>query len=167
MNCMRSTTMCYPVDWQKKMLLLGLKKRGFGKGWWNGFGGKPKENESLEDAAVRELLEEVCVKAEKNNLLKVAELSFYFPFVPQEKDWNQTVHTFFIEKWSGEPQETEEMKPQWFSFDSLPFHSMWADDPHWLPLVLDGKKLKVEFAFAEDNRSIVEKKINMVEGGFE
>lgn len=33
--------------------LLGLKKRGFGVGKWNGFGGKVDQNESIEDAAHR------------------------------------------------------------------------------------------------------------------
>ena len=32
-------------------ILLGLKKRGFGVGWWNGFGGKINHNETIEDAA--------------------------------------------------------------------------------------------------------------------
>ena len=34
-------------------LLLGMKKRGFGKGRWNGFGGKVQEGERLLDAAKR------------------------------------------------------------------------------------------------------------------
>jgi 8-oxo-dGTP pyrophosphatase MutT (NUDIX family) len=34
-------------------ILLGMKKRGFGAGKWNGFGGKLEENESNEAAAKR------------------------------------------------------------------------------------------------------------------
>ena len=34
-------------------VLLGLKKRGFGEGKWNGFGGKPHEGETITEAAVR------------------------------------------------------------------------------------------------------------------
>ncbi len=34
-------------------ILLGLKKRGFGSGKWNGFGGKVEANESIEEAAKR------------------------------------------------------------------------------------------------------------------
>lgn len=34
-------------------ILLGLKKRGFGKGKWNGFGGKVEENETVAEGAVR------------------------------------------------------------------------------------------------------------------
>jgi len=32
-----------------------MKKRGFGQGKWNGFGGKVEPNESIEQAAIREM----------------------------------------------------------------------------------------------------------------
>lgn len=38
---------------QPGRVLLGLKKRGFGVGKWNGFGGKVQPGETIEDAAVR------------------------------------------------------------------------------------------------------------------
>ena len=34
-------------------VLLGMKKRGFGVGRWNGFGGKVQQNETIEDGAKR------------------------------------------------------------------------------------------------------------------
>lgn len=34
-------------------VLLGMKKRGFGEGRWNGFGGKVEEGESIEEGAIR------------------------------------------------------------------------------------------------------------------
>ena len=34
-------------------VLLGMKKRGFGVGRWNGFGGKVQVGETIEDAAKR------------------------------------------------------------------------------------------------------------------
>ena len=37
----------------KRAVLLGMKKRGFGAGKYNGFGGKIEENESNYDGAVR------------------------------------------------------------------------------------------------------------------
>ena len=36
-------------------LLLGLKKTGFGAGYYNGFGGKVEPGESIEEAAYREV----------------------------------------------------------------------------------------------------------------
>jgi 8-oxo-dGTP diphosphatase/2-hydroxy-dATP diphosphatase len=37
----------------ERTILLGRKKRGFGIGKWNGFGGKVEANESVIDAAKR------------------------------------------------------------------------------------------------------------------
>lgn len=34
-------------------ILLGLKKRGFGEGKWNGFGGKVEPGETIPQAAAR------------------------------------------------------------------------------------------------------------------
>ncbi len=39
-------TLCLIVD--DGRILLGMKKRGFGAGRWNGFGGKVEEGESIE-----------------------------------------------------------------------------------------------------------------------
>lgn len=49
-----------------------MKKRGFGEGWWNGYGGKVQDGESMTDAMVRELQEEsdlVAKNTEKEQLL--------------------------------------------------------------------------------------------------
>jgi len=34
-------------------ILLGYKKRGFGQGWWNGFGGKVEKGETIQEGALR------------------------------------------------------------------------------------------------------------------
>lgn len=39
-------------------VLLAMKKKGFGEGWWNGYGGKVEAGETVEAAMVRELREE-------------------------------------------------------------------------------------------------------------
>lgn len=52
-------TLC--LVFQSPRLLLGLKKRGFGQGRWNGFGGKVKVGEPLEAAAIRETQEEAGI----------------------------------------------------------------------------------------------------------
>ena len=52
------------------------------------------------------------------------------------------VHIFHVLEYNGEPIETEEMKPQWFKLEEIPFESMWADDPYWFPLFLKKRKFK-------------------------
>ncbi len=39
-------------------ILLAEKKRGFGVGYWNGYGGKLEDGETIEQALVREVKEE-------------------------------------------------------------------------------------------------------------
>ena len=40
-------------DVARHRVLLGMKKRGFGAGKWNGFGGKLEPGETIEEAAKR------------------------------------------------------------------------------------------------------------------
>ncbi len=141
-------------------VLLGMKKRGFGKGKWNGFGGKLKDGETLEQAAVREMEEEAGIIIDESHLEKVAELNFIFPFVPKEKAFDQLVHVFIATEWKGEPKESEEMLPKWFSHKEIPYNEMWDDDKIWLPKILAGEKLKTDFVFGEDNETIAKHTIS-------
>ena len=158
---MQQSTLCFLIEKDRSQILLGRKKRGFAVNKYNGFGGKVDSNETIEEAALRELFEETCVVSSTENLQKVGKLNFYFPV---NKHWNQTVHVFLIEKWQNEPMESEEMEPKWFNFDDLPFSQMWQDDLHWLPLVLKGKKVEANFYFNEDNETI--KRFNIKEVTF-
>jgi len=152
---MRDATLCFLVrKTPSKQILLGLKKKGFGEGKFNGFGGKVRGNETIEEAALRELREETGVNAELDGIRKVAEIDFEFPHVPKEKGWDQRVHVFLVERWEGKAKETKEMKPVWVETREIPFERMWDDDRYWLPLVLQNKKLKAKFVFKEDNESV-------------
>lgn len=161
MNGLRDATLVFLVKKSEgtiREICLAMKKRGFGKGRWNGVGGKVDgERETVEDAARRETREEIGV--EIGDLDKVAELSFYFP---HNKVWDQMVHVYLVETWSGEPVESEEMNPQWFSVGKLPFHDMWPDDPFWLSEVIVGNKVRARFSFGEGDR-ILDKEIHIVQ----
>ncbi|CAN0261386.1 unnamed protein product, partial [Ectocarpus fasciculatus] len=67
-------------DDDAKEILLGMKKRGFGEGKWNGFGGKVESGESVDEAAKRELMEEAGVTARELSLR--GRLIFHVPSYP-------------------------------------------------------------------------------------
>ncbi len=155
---MKQVTLCLIINKDREnKILLGMKKTGFGAGWYNGFGGKPKDDEPLEKAAIRELYEEVRLKTSIEHLKKVGELSFTFPY---NKEWDQVVHVYLVDKWNGNPIESEEMKPEWFSFASIPYAKMWEADKHWLPHILDGKYVTASFTYGK-NKEILNKELSV------
>lgn len=105
----------------KDRILLGMKKRGFGQGRWNGFGGKVKKGESIADATKRELQEEAGIVP--HDLQKRGVLNFTFVGDPILLE----MHVFSANSFSGEPAESDEMKPHMY----------------WLPKVLAGKNREV------------------------
>lgn len=155
---MFDATLCLPHT--ENAVLLGMKKRGFGKGRWNGMGGKLKEGETIRAAAVRELEEEIGIKASERDLKQCATLDFYFA---QKPEWDTRVHVFLARAWEGEPAESEEMRPQWFPSAEIPFDKMWPDDQYWLPLVLKGKTLRGTFHFSDNGNTISQYKVTEAE----
>lgn len=147
-NPLRQATLLFLIRGDE--ILLAMKKRGMGVGRWNGVGGKPMVGETIIDAAIRETEEEISVTP--TSLKKVATLTFTYPNLPQFHDWNQEVVVFFADKWTGEPQESEEMAPQWFLRSEIPFSEMWEDDIHWLPKVLQGNIITGKFTFSKELR---------------
>ncbi|TSC71286.1 MAG: 7,8-dihydro-8-oxoguanine triphosphatase [Parcubacteria group bacterium Gr01-1014_70] len=137
-------TLCVVYD--DKHILLGMKKRGFGMGRWNGFGGKVEEGESIDEAAKRELLEEAGIKADTLKKRGVLQFSFKDGSAPPLE-----VHVYSAHSFKGELMESDEMKPQWFLHSDIPYTDMWPDDIHWLPKVLVGKNIEGEFRFKDAN----------------
>lgn len=124
-------------------ILLAMKKRGFGVGKWNGAGGKLHPGETPLKAAVREVQEEIGV----NVVLAQPHGRIHF-HDPAGAEW--LVHVFRTEDYHGEPQETDEMRPQWFPIAAIPYDVCWADDRYWLPLLIASQKFTAEIWLAED-----------------
>jgi 8-oxo-dGTP diphosphatase len=128
-------------------VLLGLKKTGFGAGKWVGLGGHIEEGEKPEAAAVREVFEESGLVVPADSLQHMASIEFLFPY---RQSWDQTAEVYVTWAFEGEPAESDEVSPQWFAEDELPFGLMWDDAKHWLPAVLAGQRVDVTITFAED-----------------
>ncbi|XP_069920383.1 oxidized purine nucleoside triphosphate hydrolase isoform X1 [Oryctolagus cuniculus] len=86
---------------QPPRLLLGMKKRGFGAGRWNGFGGKVQAGETIEAGARRELQEESGLTVD--TLHKVGHIVFEFVGNPERMD----VHIFRTDCVQGTPVESD------------------------------------------------------------
>ncbi len=147
---LRKVMLCYLVDGNK--VLLAMKKRGFGKGKWNGVGGKLKDGESVEDAARRETKEEIGIEIKE--MQPAGLIRFYFLDMANADGFNQECYVFRVTEWRGSPAEGEEMLPKWFEKDRVPFESMWSDDIHWLPKVLAGKFVDADFLFDEQENAV-------------
>ena len=133
---------------KNKQILLGYKKRGFGLGKWNGMGGKVEKGESIIEAARREVFEEIGVDV--HNLEAVGQIDFSWN---KQKNPPLAVYVFKSDSFSGEIGESEEMKPQWFELDEIPYEKMWDDDRYWFPYFLQNKKFRASFVF--DNKDKV------------
>lgn len=140
-----------------KEVCLAMKKRGFGQGMWNGSGGKPNENESIDDAAKREVEEELGVK------IKKLEKRGIINFALRIEDKNVQMHAFLVKEWEGETQETEEMKPEWFKTENVPYNEMWKSDSEWLPIMLTGKKFLATYTYEKEGGEVETRDINEVE----
>ena len=160
---MKTATLCFVLqDAPSGKILLGRKKRGFGEGKLNGFGGKPEPNESLRTAAAREVHEEAGIHVDAAALRAAGQIVFRFPSRP---DFDHHVHIFLTDAFDGSPTESEEMAPAWFPLDGIPYDRMWQDDAHWLPTVLAGHTIDAEFSFGEDNETVADWRVDIVQPG--
>ena len=143
----KQTTDCFLV--KGNQILLAMKKRGLGTGYWNGVGGKLLPGETVEQAAIREAEEEIGVTPLA--LRQVGEILFLFP---TDKSSESSCAIFLCDAWEGEPAETDEMAPLWFSVDDIPYDEMWESDARWLPEILAGHKLRVTVVVGENDKVI-------------
>lgn len=110
-------------------LLLGYKTRGLGAKYWNGFGGKLEEGESLHECAKRELKEESNLEAELKHVGVI--------ICDRQVDHREVIHVFTSVRFWGEIIESEEMNPiKWYPYDNIPFDNMWPNVKIWYPIML-------------------------------
>lgn len=160
----RRVVLCFVLtpgpDGHGDEVLLGRKKRGFGLGKVVGLGGhiEPGEDESL--AASRELEEESGLRVPPTALAPAGAIMFAFPARPA---WSMHT-TLFV---TGLPAgglvvETDEIAPQWFAADALPYESMWSDAAIWIPRVLAGEVVDAHVTYADDNQAMAQHVVRTV-----
>lgn len=127
-------------------ILLGEKKKGkFAEGTLNGPGGKVEGEESLEDCLVRETKEEWELDLAREDIEKVARITFHFGGSPDFE-----VHVFRAGKFEGVLKETEEaLCPEWFSLEQLPVERMLESDREWVSKAARGEKFSANVFYAE------------------
>jgi 8-oxo-dGTP diphosphatase len=130
--------LCFIVRDEK--ILLIRKKRGFGAGKINGAGGKVDPGETPLQAALRETYEELGIKPLE--VKQHGELHFQF-----RDGYSLHCTVFLAYDFEGEPRETDEAVPLWTALDAIPYDEMWADDRHWLPLLIRGAHFSGYFDF--------------------
>jgi 8-oxo-dGTP diphosphatase len=125
---------------------MGLKKTGFGAGLVNCPGGKVEPGETPVQAAARELNEETGMTVAVADLVPAADIVFRFPDVPEWPDLS--LYFFTATEFTGEPQETEEIAVAWLPEADIPWDRMWEDTQLWMPKVLAGEFVVMDFDYA-------------------
>jgi 8-oxo-dGTP diphosphatase len=159
----RHQTLCFVFrrgDRGQRQILLGRKKKGFGAGKIMGLGGHVDPGESEAECALREVYEEAGIVIAPDSATWRAEFDFIFPNQPE---WDAIVTVFFGERWSGQVEASEEIIPEWFDADSLPFDQMWDDESHWLPRVLAGELLAGTITYDDSGMLVRKAELDPVE----
>ena len=125
-------------------ILLIRKKRGLGAGKINGPGGCLEDGETPQQAAIREVTEEIGV--EPREIEPCGELRFQFVDGSSIHVW-----VFKAGDFDGKLIETDEAIPLWYSLDAIPYDEMWADDRIWIPVMLRGEAFSGQFIFDGDS----------------
>ncbi len=121
-------------------VLLIEKKRGLGQGLVNAPGGRLDPGESPREAAIREVQEELCVTPLAPRWC--GEHRFQF-----RDGYSMWVHVYASDAHEGEASETAEAVPLWVATQAIPYARMWADDAHWIPLLLAGERFSGRYIF--------------------
>jgi 8-oxo-dGTP diphosphatase len=124
-------------------ILLIRKLRGLGAGKVNGPGGRMEPGETPRECAIREVREELL--AAPAGVREAGQLRFQFV-----DGYALHCHVFRADGLDGEARPTPEAIPLWTDVDAIPYDEMWADDRHWLPLLLRGRRFDGRFAFDGD-----------------
>jgi len=137
----RVATLLFVV--RRGQVLLIHKRRGHGAGKVNGPGGMVEPGETPLQCALREIEEEVRVRA--SHVKPRIELRF------QDTDGSSMLgYAFKALDCVGVPRGTAEAIPFWCPIERIPYDRMWQDDLVWLRYVFDDAPMQGEFLMHGD-----------------
>jgi len=139
---------------QDEQILLGEKKQGeIGTGKLSGPGGKIEDDETPEECFIRETREELVLEVDPDSLELVAYITFYSGrtrfrllnrilnivcMLGSKADFGVFVFRAYIP--FCQLAETDDMIPNWYPLNNLPFERMYDGDRHWLLKAARGEK---------------------------
>jgi 8-oxo-dGTP pyrophosphatase MutT (NUDIX family) len=132
---MQKGTVCFFKNDNK--ILLGLIEYGKNDKKWNGFGGVVNENESVPDALIRELYEELDITINEERLTKSGIV--HYP--------NIELHVFLVNNFDQDVavKDPTIKKVQWFNKNDIPYSEMFSKNNEWLPKVLEGMFVEKQY----------------------
>jgi 8-oxo-dGTP diphosphatase len=113
-----------------------------------GPGGKVEAGETPEEAAIREVQEEVGLIIEPGALTPLARIRY--PFVNREA-LSQRSFVFSARVFSGDLQGSGEIAASWWPVATIPYERMWSDAKLWLPRALSGEFIDATIVMGESN----------------
>lgn len=131
-------------------VLLGYKKRGENIGMVNGFGGKLEDGELIGDCAIRELREESGLIASPSQMCHKGTIRFDL----KDTDEHIIMYAFIVKDFEGLPVETDEMSPQWFHKDELPYSDMYHSDREWMGMLVNESSFYMLMSVFENRYTI-------------
>lgn len=157
---MQQTSLIYVFNPEWQVLLCAKKKSNSGftisLGKRNGAGGKIEWDETLLQSAQRELEEETGIVVDEKEFQLVGINTLYYENKPER---DQEAHVFVIKEYAGDFHETEELLPQRFDVDKIPYEKMRDDDIHRMPRMFAGEYFEYVFHFSAEGKIASHQKI--------
>jgi len=146
---------------QNTRILLGMKHRGFGRGFYSSFGGKfLNEKETAETCACRVLEEETNLKVRLDEMTKSEVGIQRYTFENDPVEMIMHVFRIHLEKTSANKVGSynvtgcDEITPIWYEdIDMIPLDNMIANDSLWLTALLSSSvpmKINGSYQFKEN-----------------
>lgn len=132
------------------MLLRNKKQNDMNEGKWLGIGGHVEENETPDQALIRE------VKEETN--LDVISYTYRGLLTFINNDYQEIMHLYTVEKFSGELKECDEGTLKYQKIKDIPNLNIWEGDKVFLVLIAkDVPFFKLTLIYENDKLKEVKK----------